>query len=94
MALWRLAVPSKNGTGKSCRLGAPLEALREGGIEVTSVSDVTRHPEMMDGRVKTLHPAIHAGLLARRTNPEDLAALNEQGYGPIDLVAVNLLPFS
>ena len=73
--------------------GGTARALREGGVEVTSVSDVTRHPEMMDGRVKTLHPAIHAGLLARRANPEDMAALNEHGYGPIDLVAVNLYPF-
>lgn len=73
--------------------GGTARALREGGVEVTSVSDVTRHPEMMDGRVKTLHPAIHAGLLARRANPDDMAALNEHGYGPIDLVAVNLYPF-
>ena len=73
--------------------GGTARALREGGVDVTSVSDVTRHPEMMDGRVKTLHPAIHAGLLARRANPEDMAALEQHGYGPIDLVAVNLYPF-
>lgn len=73
--------------------GGTARALREGGVEVTSVSDVTKHPEMMDGRVKTLHPAIHAGLLARRANPDDMAALEEHGYGPIDLVAVNLYPF-
>ena len=48
---------------------------------------------MMDGRVKTLHPAVHAGLLARRDRPDDMDALAEQGYGPIDLVAVNLYPF-
>jgi len=73
--------------------GGTARTLREAGLEVTSVSDVTRHPEMMDGRVKTLHPAIHAGLLARRDRDDDMAALEEQGYGPIDLVAVNLYPF-
>ncbi|MDA0329836.1 MAG: bifunctional phosphoribosylaminoimidazolecarboxamide formyltransferase/IMP cyclohydrolase [Gemmatimonadetes bacterium] len=73
--------------------GGTAKTLREAGLDVTSVSDVTRHPEMMDGRVKTLHPAIHAGLLARRDTPADMAALVEHGYGPIDLVAVNLYPF-
>lgn len=73
--------------------GGTAHALRQAGLEVTSVSDVTRHPEMMDGRVKTLHPAIHAGLLARRDRDDDMAALEEHGYGPIDLVAVNLYPF-
>ena len=73
--------------------GGTAAALREAGLDVTNVSDVTRHPEMMDGRVKTLHPAIHAGLLARRDREADLAALEEHGYAPIDLVAVNLYPF-
>ncbi|MGD2045100.1 MAG: bifunctional phosphoribosylaminoimidazolecarboxamide formyltransferase/IMP cyclohydrolase [Gemmatimonadota bacterium] len=73
--------------------GGTARTLREAGLEVTSVSDVTKHPEMMDGRVKTLHPAIHAGLLARRSREDDLAALEEHGYAPIDLVAVNLYPF-
>ena len=73
--------------------GGTARTLREGGLEVTSVSEVTKHPEMMDGRVKTLHPAIHAGLLARRDREEEMKALTEQGYGPIDLVAVNLYPF-
>jgi phosphoribosylaminoimidazolecarboxamide formyltransferase/IMP cyclohydrolase len=73
--------------------GGTARALREAGLEVTGVSDVTGHPEMMDGRVKTLHPAVHAGLLARRDREDDLRALAEQGYGPIDLVAVNLYPF-
>lgn len=73
--------------------GGTARALRAAGVEVTSVSDVTKHPEMMDGRVKTLHPAVHAGLLARRDRPDDMAALEEHGYGPIDLVAVNLYPF-
>ncbi len=73
--------------------GGTARALRDAGIEVRDVADVTGHPEMMEGRVKTLHPAIHAGILARRDHPADMAALEEQGYGPIDLVAVNLYPF-
>ncbi len=73
--------------------GGTARTLREAGLQVTSVSDVTQHPEMMEGRVKTLHPAIHAGLLARRDRDDDMAALVQQGYQPIDLVAVNLYPF-
>ena len=73
--------------------GGTARTLREAGLDVTNVSDVTGHPEMMDGRVKTLHPAIHAGLLARRDREDDMAALEERGYGAIDLVAVNLYPF-
>ncbi|HSH76890.1 MAG TPA: bifunctional phosphoribosylaminoimidazolecarboxamide formyltransferase/IMP cyclohydrolase [Longimicrobiales bacterium] len=73
--------------------GGTARTLREAGLEVTGVSEVTGHPEMMDGRVKTLHPAVHAGLLARRDRADDMAALDEHGYGPIDLVAVNLYPF-
>jgi phosphoribosylaminoimidazolecarboxamide formyltransferase/IMP cyclohydrolase len=73
--------------------GGTAGALRKVGLEVTDVAEVTGHPEMMDGRVKTLHPAVHAGLLARRDNEADLGALEAHGYGPIDLVAVNLYPF-
>ena len=73
--------------------GGTARALREAGLDVTEVAEVTGHPEMMEGRVKTLHPAVHAGLLARRDRDDDLAALAEQGYGLIDLVAVNLYPF-
>jgi phosphoribosylaminoimidazolecarboxamide formyltransferase/IMP cyclohydrolase len=73
--------------------GGTARALREAGLPVIEVAEVTGHPEMMEGRVKTLHPAVHAGLLARRDNPNDLAALEAQGYAPIDLVAVNLYPF-
>ncbi|MBT8396109.1 MAG: bifunctional phosphoribosylaminoimidazolecarboxamide formyltransferase/IMP cyclohydrolase [Gemmatimonadetes bacterium] len=73
--------------------GGTARALREADLPVIEVSEVTGHPEMMDGRVKTLHPAVHAGLLARRDNLEDLSALGAQGYGLIDLVAVNLYPF-
>jgi phosphoribosylaminoimidazolecarboxamide formyltransferase/IMP cyclohydrolase len=74
--------------------GGTARALREAGLPVRDVSEVTGHPEMMDGRVKTLHPAIHAGILARRDRPDDLAALEAQGYSLIDLVAVNLYPFA
>src|SRR5437868_15543303 len=73
--------------------GGTARALREAGVPVTEVAEVTHHPEMMDGRVKTLHPAIHAGLLARRANAADLAQMQALGYSPIDLVTVNLYPF-
>ena len=73
--------------------GGTASALREAGLEVIDVSDITGHPEMMEGRVKTLHPAVHAGLLARRERADDMAALERQGYAAIDLVAVNLYPF-
>lgn len=73
--------------------GGTARALRDADLPVQEVAEITGHPEMMDGRVKTLHPAVHAGLLARRDNPADLEALEEQGYGTIDLVAVNLYPF-
>ena len=59
--------------------GGTASAIREAGVEVTDVAQVTGHPEMMDGRVKTLHPAIHAGLLARRARSDDMAALSEHG---------------
>jgi phosphoribosylaminoimidazolecarboxamide formyltransferase/IMP cyclohydrolase len=73
--------------------GGTAAALRSGGLEVTSVDEVTGFPELLDGRVKTLHPAIHGALLARRDRPEHLAAVRERGIVPIDLVAVNLYPF-
>src|SRR5256714_10721057 len=73
--------------------GGTAKALREAGIKVTEVSEVTGFPEMMDGRVKTLHPKIHGGLLAMRDNPEHLAAMRENSIEPIDLVVVNLYPF-
>jgi phosphoribosylaminoimidazolecarboxamide formyltransferase / IMP cyclohydrolase len=73
--------------------GGTARALREAGITVQDVSDVTQFPEMLDGRVKTLHPAIHGGLLARRDVPEHMTAIAEHGITPIDLVAVNLYPF-
>src|SRR6266540_1103586 len=67
--------------------------LRDGGLPVTSVAEVIGFPEILDGRVKTLHPAIHGGLLARRDNPEHLRQLAEHGIAGIDLVANNLYPF-
>lgn len=73
--------------------GGTARILREAGLTVRDASEVTGHPEIMDGRVKTLHPAIHAGLLARAGHAGDEAALEELGYGRIDLVAVNLYPF-
>ena len=73
--------------------GGTAGTLREAGLPVTDVAEITGHPEMMDGRVKTLHPAVHAGLLARRDRADDLAEMQQQGYAPIDLVAVNLYPF-
>ena len=73
--------------------GGTAKALREAGHEVTDVSEVTGFPEMMDGRVKTLHPKVHGGLLALRDNPEHLAAMETHGIGAIDLLVVNLYPF-
>ena len=73
--------------------GGTLKALQEAEIEARSVSDLTGFPEIMDGRVKTLHPGVHGGLLARRDKPEHLAALEEHGLKTIDLLCVNLYPF-
>jgi phosphoribosylaminoimidazolecarboxamide formyltransferase/IMP cyclohydrolase len=73
--------------------GGTATALREAGIEVVEISDVTGFPEMMDGRVKTLHPRIHGALLALRDNAAHVAAMSEHGIEPIDLVVVNLYPF-
>lgn len=70
-----------------------MRAIAEAGLPVTEVADYTGFPEMMDGRVKTLHPMIHGGLLARRDDPAHLASMQEHGIGPIDLVCVNLYPF-
>jgi phosphoribosylaminoimidazolecarboxamide formyltransferase/IMP cyclohydrolase len=73
--------------------GGTAKALREAGLEVRDVSEATGFPEMMDGRIKTLHPSIHGGLLALRDNAEHLAAMSEHGIEPIDMVVVNLYPF-
>ena len=73
--------------------GGSAGMLRKAGFEVTDVAEITGFPEMMDGRVKTLHPAVHGGLLARRDNPGDLAAMQHHAIAPIDLLLVNLYPF-
>jgi phosphoribosylaminoimidazolecarboxamide formyltransferase/IMP cyclohydrolase len=73
--------------------GGTAKALADAGLPVVNVSDVTGFPEMMDGRVKTLHPRIHGGILARRSHPEDLALAKQHGIGLVDLVVVNLYPF-
>jgi phosphoribosylaminoimidazolecarboxamide formyltransferase/IMP cyclohydrolase len=73
--------------------GGTATALRTAGIAVRSVDEVTGFPELLDGRVKTLHPSIHGALLARRDMPAHLVALQDHGIVPIDLVAVNLYPF-
>jgi len=73
--------------------GGTAKALAAAGFAVRDVSDVTGFPEMMDGRVKTLHPKVHGGLLAIRGNPEHEAAMLAHGIGPIDLLVVNLYPF-
>ncbi|MFN2572365.1 MAG: bifunctional phosphoribosylaminoimidazolecarboxamide formyltransferase/IMP cyclohydrolase [Gemmatimonadales bacterium] len=73
--------------------GGTAEALRREGIAVIPIDQVTGFPEMMDGRVKTLHPKVHGGLLGRRDHPSDMASMRQHGITPIDLVAVNLYPF-
>ncbi|MDF8366863.1 bifunctional phosphoribosylaminoimidazolecarboxamide formyltransferase/IMP cyclohydrolase [Weissella paramesenteroides] len=73
--------------------GGTKKALEDGGLNVIGVEDITGFPEMLDGRVKTLHPKIHGGLLAKRHNSAHMAQLEEAGISPIDLVVVNLYPF-
>src|SRR6185436_9615577 len=73
--------------------GGTAKALRDAGIDVLDVADITGFPEMMDGRVKTLHPKMHGALLGLRDNSEHLAAMQKHGIEPIDLVVINLYPF-
>ncbi|RPH46530.1 MAG: bifunctional phosphoribosylaminoimidazolecarboxamide formyltransferase/IMP cyclohydrolase PurH [Burkholderiales bacterium] len=73
--------------------GGTAKLLQQAGLAVTEVSDYTGFPEMLDGRVKTLHPKVHGGLLARRDSPEHMAAIEAHGIGRIDLLVVNLYPF-
>ena len=73
--------------------GGTAELLRKGGLPVIQVSDYTGFPEMMDGRIKTLHPRVHGGILARRDLPEHMKVMEEHGIRPIDLVVINLYPF-
>ncbi|MBS1171672.1 MAG: cyclohydrolase / phosphoribosylaminoimidazolecarboxamide formyltransferase [Proteobacteria bacterium] len=99
-----ISVSDKSGIVDFCRslhqlgikllsTGGSAKMLRDAGLPVTEVSDYTGFPEMLDGRVKTLHPKIHGGILARRDAPEHLAAIDKAGIPPIDLVVVNLYPF-
>jgi len=91
-------VPFARGlTELGCELvasGGTAQELVDAGLPVTRVEDVTGFPELLEGRVKTLHPRIHAGILARRDRDDDLAALDEQGIEPFDLVCVNPYPFA
>ena len=73
--------------------GGTAKFLRDKGLPVTDVAQVTGFPEMMDGRIKTLHPKVHGGLLSIRDNPEHAAAMREHGIAAIDLVCINLYPF-
>ncbi len=84
LARWQVELISTGGTRK---------ALEDAGLAVRDIADVTGFPEILDGRVKTLHPRIHAGILAVRDNPQHQATLEAQGIGPIDLVVCNLYPF-
>jgi len=74
--------------------GGTAKTLADAGIEVIGISEVTGFPEMLDGRVKTLHPAVHGGILADRSKPEHMAKIAEHGIKPIDMVVVNLYPFA
>ncbi len=73
--------------------GGTAHTLAQAGIQVTNVSDITGFPECLDGRVKTLHPKIHAGILAMRDNADHMRQLQELDVTPIDVVAINLYPF-
>src|SRR5512142_3330814 len=73
--------------------GGTARALREGGLTVKDISDLTGFPEMLDGRVKTLHPKVHGGILHIRANAEHVAAVREHGIEPIDMLVVNLYAF-
>jgi phosphoribosylaminoimidazolecarboxamide formyltransferase / IMP cyclohydrolase len=99
-----VSVSDKSGVVELCKVlqkygvqilstGGTAKILTENGIKVTEVSDYTGFPEMLDGRVKTLHPKVHGGLLALRANPEHMKTLEQNGIGLIDMVVVNLYPF-
>jgi phosphoribosylaminoimidazolecarboxamide formyltransferase/IMP cyclohydrolase len=99
-----ISVSDKTGTVDFCRglvergwtivsTGGTASQLKEAGLPVRGVSEITDHPEILAGRVKTLHPAVHGGILARRSVPGDMDQLERLGISPIDLVAVNLYPF-
>ena len=73
--------------------GGTAKVLRESGLKITDISEYTGFPEMLDGRVKTLHPKVHGGILGIRGNPEHVKKMNEHGIQPIDMVVINLYPF-
>src|SRR6476661_3544417 len=73
--------------------GGTAKLLRDSGIPVKDISDLTGFPEMLDGRVKTLHPKVHGGILHRREDPKHVAAVQEHGIEPLDMVVVNLYAF-
>ncbi len=73
--------------------GGTAKTLRENGLKIEDISEYTRFPEILDGRVKTLHPKVHGGLLGIRDNPEHVKTMNEHGIKEIDMVVVNLYPF-
>jgi len=73
--------------------GGTARAMREGGVQVTDISEYTGFPEMLDGRVKTLHPKVHGGLLGMRDNPEHVRTMEAHGVLPIDMIVVNLYAF-
>jgi phosphoribosylaminoimidazolecarboxamide formyltransferase/IMP cyclohydrolase len=88
-----LAVALRDLTIEILSTGGTARALRQAGVAVVDVADITGFPEMLDGRVKTLHPKIHAGILASRSEPEHLRQLREHAIAPIDLVVITLYPF-
>src|SRR5712691_404748 len=99
-----LSVTDKTGlvdfAGKLAELGVEListggtaKLLRDSGVKVKDISELTGFPEMLDGRVKTLHPKVHGGILHRREDPKHVAAITEHGIAPIDMVVVNLYAF-
>src|SRR3954453_20196413 len=99
-----VSLSDKTGAAELCRklaaagggvvsAGGTAEHLRKAGVPVIELGDFTGFPEMLDGRVKTLHPKVHAGLLARRDRPDHLATIAKHGLKAIDLVVVNLYPF-
>ena len=99
-----VSVSDKNGIVEFCKelvdlgyeiisTGGTHKALANAGIKVIGISDITGFPECLDGRVKTLHPAVHAGLLAMRSNPEHMSQLEKLNINTIDIVVVNLYPF-
>ena len=88
-----LAMALADGGIEICSTGGSAKAIRDAGIVVTDVASITNFPEMMDGRLKTLHPNVHGGLLALRNNAEHLASMKEHGISGIDLLVVDLYPF-